>query len=65
MTGRIAVTGSSGHLGRAVVEDLLAHGYDVVGIDRTAVTDESRHHPRLGRTVGRARSPAGWTAATP
>ena len=27
MTGRIAVTGSSGHLGRAVVEDLLAHGY--------------------------------------
>ena len=39
MTGRIAVTGSSGHLGRAVVEDLLAHGYDVVGIDRAAVTD--------------------------
>ena len=39
MTGRIAVTGSSGHLGRAVVEDLLAHSYDVVGIDRTAVSD--------------------------
>ena len=41
MTGRIAVTGSSGHLGRAVVEDLLAHGYDVVGIDRTAAPDEA------------------------
>jgi nucleoside-diphosphate-sugar epimerase len=34
--GRVAVTGSSGHLGRALVADLLAHGYDVVGIDRAA-----------------------------
>ncbi|HEY5846735.1 MAG TPA: NAD(P)-dependent oxidoreductase, partial [Microlunatus sp.] len=39
MTERVAVTGSSGHLGRAVVDALLAHGYDVVGIDRTAAPD--------------------------
>jgi nucleoside-diphosphate-sugar epimerase len=30
---RIAVTGGSGKLGRAVVEDLLAHSYDVVNLD--------------------------------
>jgi nucleoside-diphosphate-sugar epimerase len=52
MTERIAVTGSSGHLGRAVVEDLLAHGYDVVGIDRTAATDEAvATHDWDGRSV--------------
>lgn len=32
---RIAVTGGSGKLGRAVVADLLAHGDDVVVLDRT------------------------------
>jgi UDP-glucose 4-epimerase len=32
---RIAVTGGSGRLGRAVVRDLAEHGYDVVNLDRT------------------------------
>jgi nucleoside-diphosphate-sugar epimerase len=31
---RVAVTGSSGKLGRAVVEDLHGHGWDVVALDR-------------------------------
>jgi nucleoside-diphosphate-sugar epimerase len=30
---RVVVTGGSGKLGRAVVEDLLSHGYDVVNVD--------------------------------
>nr|MBA2316103.1 NAD(P)-dependent oxidoreductase [Chloroflexota bacterium] len=30
---RVAVTGGSGKLGRAVVEDLLAHEYEVVNLD--------------------------------
>jgi nucleoside-diphosphate-sugar epimerase len=30
---RVAVTGSTGKLGRAVVRDLAAHGYDVVSLD--------------------------------
>ncbi len=33
-SGRIAVTGSSGLLGHAVVADLLESGYEVVGADR-------------------------------
>lgn len=33
---RIAVTGGSGKLGRAVVTDLLAHGYEVVNLDLVA-----------------------------
>ncbi len=32
--GRIAVTGSSGLIGHAVVADLLESGYEVVGLDR-------------------------------
>ena len=33
---RVVVTGGSGKLGRAVVTDLAAHGYDVVNLDRLA-----------------------------
>lgn len=36
---RIAVTGGSGKLGRAVVRDLLTNGYDVVNLDRVASPD--------------------------
>ncbi len=32
--GRVLVTGASGKLGRAVIEELLAHEYEVVGADR-------------------------------
>ena len=34
MTGRIAVTGAAGGLGRPVVADLVGHGYGVVAVDR-------------------------------
>ena len=33
-SGRILVTGASGKLGQAVVEELVAHDYEVVGADR-------------------------------
>ena len=36
---RVAVTGGSGKLGRAVVRDLLAHGYQVVNLDRVSSPD--------------------------
>jgi len=32
--GRVLVTGASGKLGQAVIEELLAHSYEVVGADR-------------------------------
>ena len=32
--GRILVTGASGKLGQAVVDELVAHDYEVVGVDR-------------------------------
>jgi nucleoside-diphosphate-sugar epimerase len=41
MSDRICVTGASGKAGRAVVRDLLEHGYDVVSTD-VAVTREDR-----------------------
>lgn len=34
MSRRVAVTGSAGRLGRAVVADLTSHGWDVLAIDR-------------------------------
>ena len=36
MKKKIAVTGGSGKAGRACVDDLLAHGYDVLVVDRVA-----------------------------
>src|SRR4051794_25646166 len=33
MRSRVAVTGGSGKLGRAVIAELLAHGWDVVNLD--------------------------------
>jgi nucleoside-diphosphate-sugar epimerase len=35
-TERIVVTGGSGKLGRACVQDLIAHGYEVINADLTA-----------------------------
>jgi nucleoside-diphosphate-sugar epimerase len=35
---RVVVTGSSGKAGRAVVLELLAHGYEVVAADLVAFT---------------------------
>src|SRR5258708_17576582 len=35
MAGRVAVTGGSGKLGRAVVADLLEHGWQVHNLDQT------------------------------
>ncbi|MDT0317166.1 NAD-dependent epimerase/dehydratase family protein [Streptomyces millisiae] len=36
---RVAVTGGSGKLGRAVVRELLDHGWDVVNLDRVPPTE--------------------------
>src|SRR5689334_14621180 len=38
MKRRILVTGASGLLGRFVVDEMLAHGYEVRGFDRRAGT---------------------------
>jgi nucleoside-diphosphate-sugar epimerase len=39
MTGRVVVTGAAGKLGRAVVADLDAHGWDVLAVDRVPVPE--------------------------
>ncbi len=38
---RIAVTGGSGRLGRAVVRDLVEHGYEVVNLDLTPPPEDA------------------------
>ena len=37
---RVAVTGSSGKLGRAVVADLRDHGWDVIALDRSTAAPQ-------------------------
>lgn len=36
---KVLVTGGSGKLGRAVLRDLVAHGYDVLNVDQQALSD--------------------------
>src|SRR5262249_28091243 len=38
--GRVCVTGASGQAGRAVVQELLEHGYDVATTDVAATRDD-------------------------
>jgi nucleoside-diphosphate-sugar epimerase len=54
---RVAVTGGSGKLGRAVVADLAAHGYEVVNLDLqsprdTSVTFTKVDFTDFGQTLG-------------
>lgn len=44
---RIAVTGGSGKLGRAVVDDLLAHDHEVVNLDRLPSPDRRAPFTRV------------------
>jgi nucleoside-diphosphate-sugar epimerase len=54
---RVAVTGGSGKLGRAVVEDLLGHGYEVHVLDLVTPPDSRARYTRVelsdyGQVVG-------------
>ncbi len=46
----VAVTGGSGKLGRAVVRDLLEHGYEVVILDRVAPSEHLERFTRVDLT---------------
>lgn len=50
MYGKVLVTGSSGHLGEALVSTLQAQGHDVVGVDRLP----GPHTHRVGTIADRA-----------
>jgi UDP-glucose 4-epimerase len=43
----VFVTGATGRAGQYIVKDLLANGYDVVGVDKNSASD-----PRIERTPG-------------
>ena len=47
---RVAVTGGSGKLGRAVVADLLDHGFDVVTLDRVPAAQQRGTFVRVDLT---------------
>ncbi|MFC3687875.1 NAD-dependent epimerase/dehydratase family protein [Aquipuribacter hungaricus] len=52
----VAVTGGSGKLGRAVVADLVAHGHDVVVLDRAAPPPDPAQPPTAGGSGGGSQS---------
>lgn len=43
-TGRILVTGASGYIGSVLTGELVAHGYDVVGLDAGFYDNEALFH---------------------
>lgn len=47
---RVVVTGGSGKLGAAVVDELVEHGYDVINIDRVPPRSESCPYTRIDLT---------------
>lgn len=47
---RIAVTGGSGKLGRAVVTDLLDNGYEVINLDQTPSLDDKAAYVKVDFT---------------
>ena len=47
---RVAVTGGSGKLGRAVVRDLVEHGHEVINLDRAPSTDPAGTFVRVDFT---------------
>jgi nucleoside-diphosphate-sugar epimerase len=49
IAGRVAVTGGSGKLGRAVVAELLEHGYEVHILDQTPPPAQLRAHSAFTR----------------
>lgn len=49
---RIVVTGGSGKAGRAVVRDLLEHGYDVLNVDIQAPTERQGQFLKVDLTDG-------------
>jgi nucleoside-diphosphate-sugar epimerase len=69
MVATVAVTGASGKLGRAVVADLIEHGWQVLALDRVAptvarapflqvdLTDYGQTVEALGQVDGRSQAP--------
>lgn len=47
---RVVVTGGSGKLGRAVVADLVSHGYDVINVDAAAPREQLCPYSRVELT---------------
>ncbi|SFV36021.1 Nucleoside-diphosphate-sugar epimerase [Devosia crocina] len=47
---KVLVTGGSGKLGRAVLRDLVAHGYDVLNLDQTALLEPICRSVRIDLT---------------
>ncbi len=60
----VVVTGGSGKAGRAVIKDLIAHGYAVLNVDTTPPSDQLCHFMKtdlcdLGQTIDALRLAAG------
>lgn len=55
---RILVTGANGSVGRGLIPALLAHGHQVVGLDKEAGVGREIAHPRFSFVPGAIEDPA-------
>ena len=57
---RVLITGASGFIGRALIRELMEHGYEVVAVTRNAAENQGRFPEGVQAVEWDGRTAAGW-----